>query len=297
MHPYHIFDVFTDRPLSGNPLAILPDAKGLSDAQMQAIAAEFNLSETVFILPPKDPVHTARLRIFAPRMELPFAGHPLIGTAIHLAMEGELFNRPVGDQFTLETGIGPLPFDIDRTKETPVARLTNTVGLKHHHDVPIELAAACLSLPASAIETTAHSPQILSKGLPYLLVELADRQALSESRPDIPAFSKAEATYPTGEGPISIYPYWQQDLRRVHARMFDPLAGIFEDPATGSAAAALGALLCQLRKTDVQIDIKQGYDMGRPSRIGIFAQSDAPSGSSVQLSGGAVKVMQGTLSL
>lgn len=294
---YRIFDVFTDRPLSGNPLAIVTDGRDLNAAEMQAIAREFNLSETVFVLPPDDPRNVAWLRIFSPEVELPFAGHPLIGTAVHFAMEGHLFDRPIGAEFTMETGIGPLPCVINRSEQGPIASIANDTALKRHHDLPLDLTAACLSLPRSAIKVDTHRPQMLSKGLPYLLVEISGADDLARCRPHIAAFTEAEARYPTGEGPLSIYAYWREDAHRIHARMFDPLSGIPEDPATGSAASALGAFLCQLGKGPVAFEILKGFDMGRPSRISIRAHSDAPSGSSVTLSGGAVLVMQGLLSL
>lgn len=294
---YTVLDVFTDRPLAGNPLAVIPEAHGLEPDRMQAIAREFNLSETVFVQPPDDPECLARLRIFAPGMELPFAGHPVIGTAVLLAGLGTVFDRTVGSHFTLQTGIGRVPCHLRTTGDVTHATLVNSAPLEQFGTVAPDLIAACLDIDPDMIVSERHVPTMVSKGLPYALVELRDMPALAACRPNSAGFARAEAQHPTGQGPFSLYAYVRQGADACAARMFDPLSGIPEDPATGSAAAALAAFLAGLARAPVHLRIDQGVEMGRPSRITAEASQRADGGSDVSVSGSAVEVMHGTLRL
>lgn len=276
MTRYLTLDVFTDTPFGGNPLAVIPDARALPEAALQKIAAEFNYSETSFLYPPETPGHTARLRIFTPTMEIPFAGHPLIGSAVALAMAGH------GPDMVLE-----LPIGLIRAHATPEgARFTATAPLQVLAAPAPELVAAALSLPVAAL---AGAPAMASVGLPFTLTELASRADLAAATPDISAFRKGAASHP---GSLDFAQYaWVREGDTLHARMFAPLDMIPEDPATGSAAAALAAWLTA-RDGPFSATIHQGDDMGRPSRIRV-----ATTASGVTIAGAARAMMRGDLTL
>ncbi|MDU8926535.1 PhzF family phenazine biosynthesis protein [Alisedimentitalea sp. MJ-SS2] len=280
MTRYQTFDVFTDTPFGGNPLAVVPDATTLPEDALQKIAAEFNYSETTFIYPPADPAHTARVRIFTPTMEVPFAGHPTIGTAVALARMGH------GPDMVLELGIGPI-----HTHATPdAARFTTSAPLETLAHPTVDEVGAALTLPTEQIETTSHAPVMATLGLPFTFTELTSRAALSAATPDIAAFRVGNAKYP-GALDFAQFCYWRGP-DAIHARMFAPLDNIPEDPATGSASATLGALLARIHGTDQSFTLWQGEDMGRPSRIGV-----ATDGTAVTISGAACPMMQGELLL
>lgn len=278
MTRYLTLDVFTDTPFGGNPLAVIPDATKLPEAALQNIAAEFNYSETTFVYPPADPSHTARVRIFTPTMEVPFAGHPTIGTAVALARAGH------GPEMVLELGIGPV-----KVRASPTdARFITQASLEILAHPSLADVAAALSLPAAQIETTTHAPIMATLGLPFTLTELTTRDALAAARPDIAAFRAGNAKYP-GALDFAQFCYWR-GADAIHARMFAPLDNIPEDPATGSAAATLAALLAQRTGTDQNITLLQGEDMGRPSRISL-----ATHGKAVSVAGNACVMMEGAL--
>lgn len=280
MTDYIVLDVFTDAPFGGNPLAVIPDASALPEAQLQKIAREFNFSETVFLYPPQDPAHTARLRIFTPTLEIPFAGHPTIGAAIALAQSGH------GPDMVLSLGVGPLA-----ARATPEeASFDTSVPLKVLGQPAPALVACALGLPESVICLNNHTPTLASVGLPFTLTELTSRAALAACTPDADAFREGAAAH-TGALDFAQFAYWQ-DGETLHARMFAPLDNIPEDPATGSACAALGAFLASLSGAPVALTVLQGEDMGRPSRIGLQAR-----GGIVTITGQAVKTMQGKLTL
>src|SRR5438105_4474306 len=230
-------DVFTDRAFGGNPLAVVLDAGGLSTAQMQAIATEFNYSETTFVFPPRNSANDAQVRIFTVNRELPFAGHPNVGTAFVLATQA---TKPPA-RFLFEEGAGLVPVEIlTEGGQAAGAELTAPQPLKRLTQFSAEQAAACLSLSAADVKTDRHKPQIVSVGLPFLVVELASREAVRRAKPDAAAFGKnlpcdgSDAVYfytrdvPAGEKPCDL-----------QARMFHPgSSGLSEDPATGSATAA-----------------------------------------------------------
>lgn len=271
---YVTADVFTDRMFGGNPLAVVLDARDLSTVQMQAIACEFNYSETTFVLPPGDPAHTAKVRIFTPRSEVPFAGHPNIGTAFLLAREREARGEPAVDEFVFEEAAGLVLVRLIRDGGGLVgAELRAPELLSVGSRVAREAAAKCLSLQAEELAVAIHTPEIVSVGLPFLVVELASRGALGRAKPNLTAY---ESILPL-DGADSIFAYTRDDAAAppgaettLHARMFCPFDGSIEDPATGSATAAAIALLASLDdapNAQRHWRVHQGVDMGRPSLL------------------------------
>jgi len=291
---YVTIDVFTDRAFGGNPLAVVLDAEALSTAQMQAIAREFNYSETTFVLPPADPAHTARVRIFTPQSELPFAGHPNVGTALVLARRAAVPPSRV----LFEEGAGLVPLDIVLEGGAPAsAELTAPQPFARGSDAePTELAVA-LGLAASDLQTETHLPTVGSVGLPFLFAELAARAALSAAAPDpsrLPALLGAA-------GAVGVFLYTEEGVGAgfdLSARMFSP--GIGEDPATGSACVALAALLAGFGRppdAEMVVRIAQGVDMGRPSLLRARAVKRGGAVVSAHVGGRGVEVMQGSLFL
>lgn len=277
MRDYSVYDVFTDTPFGGNQLAVIPDGEGLSDAQMQAIAREFNFSETTFVLAPDDSNHTARIRIFTPGRELAFAGHPTIGTSVMLAEMG------YGPDMVLELGVGPLPAHA----EAGHASFVTEVALERKGRPPRDLVARAIGCSADAV---IGSPEIASLGGDFVFAQLDSRATLSSLSANADAMREGAAMFP-GNHDFAVYA-WVEDKGAIHARMFAPLDGIPEDPATGSAAAPLAALLCADRNAPQDLTIFQGEDMGRPSRIDIQAEPGR-----VTVAGQAVRVMSGKLIL
>jgi trans-2,3-dihydro-3-hydroxyanthranilate isomerase len=273
---YVTADVFTDLMFGGNPLAVVLDAEGLSTAEMQSIALEFNYSETTFVLPPDNPAHTAKVRIFTPRTEVPFAGHPNVGTAFVLARESPYAAAAAASAsgiFVFEEAAGLVPMKLLREHgETVGAELRAPEALSRRSVVSPEIAAACLSLEPTDIATHVHAPQVISVGLPFVVVELRNQDALGRSRPNIAAHAELLPL----DGADAVFAYWRARDESggsetvLHARMFSPLDGIVEDPATGSACAAAIALLATLsrgERAELAWRIHQGVDMGRPSLL------------------------------
>jgi trans-2,3-dihydro-3-hydroxyanthranilate isomerase len=294
---YITVDVFTDRAFGGNPLAVVLDAGGLSTAQMQAIASEFNYAETTFVLPPRDAAHDAQVRIFTVNKELPFAGHPNVGTAFVLATRAA--KPPARLQF--EEGAGLVPVEILIEKDRVAgAELTAPQPLKKLSQFSAEQAAACISLSAADIKTDRHPPLIASVGLPFLIVELASREALRRARPDAEAFGR---TFPC-DGSDAVYFYTRDvpaaEACDLQARMFHPGAsGLSEDPATGSATVTIAALLADLASGDGEIKLRvgQGVDMGRPSLLLTRVRKEGGAIVSAHVGGGCVPMMEGSFRL
>jgi trans-2,3-dihydro-3-hydroxyanthranilate isomerase len=296
---YITVDVFTDRAFGGNPLAVVLDAAGLSTAQMQAIATEFNYSETTFVLPPADRANDAQVRIFTVRSEIPFAGHPNVGTAFVLATQAA--KAPARLKFEEKAGLVPVEI---LTGQGGVigAELTAPQPLKRLSEVSVAQAAACLSLSADDVRADRHAPQIASVGLPFLMVEVASRDALKRARPDAAAFA---AIFPR-DGSDAVY-FYTRDVPQterpvdLQARMFHPGAsGLSEDPATGSATAAAAALLADLDGAgdgELKLRIGQGVDMGRPSLLLTRVVKKDGKVASVHVGGGCVRMMEGTIHL
>jgi trans-2,3-dihydro-3-hydroxyanthranilate isomerase len=293
---YVTVDVFTDRIFGGNPLAVVLDAQGLNTAQMQAIAAEFNYAETTFVLPPRAPDHSAHVRIFTPRTEVPFAGHPNVGTAVVFAHELEGKGGPPLDCLIFEEAAGPVPIRLIREHSSVVgAEFTAPESLTAGPQVSAADIAECLSLSAADISLANHPPQVLSVGLPFLVAEIATRDALRRAKPN--ALTHERVLPPIGTD--AIYAYCATPTpQELHARMFSPLDGIVEDPATGSAAAATISLLAALRPdSDGQISwrIEQGFEMGRPSLLKGRTEKRDGAVTAVHIGGFAVQVMSGLL--
>lgn len=281
MTDYLVYDVFTEQAFGGNPLAVIPDASGVAEAQMQRIAREFNFSETTFVLPPEDAAHDAKVRIFTPTRELMFAGHPTVGTAIALAGLGK-----AGPKMVLELGVGPIPVTVTDHH----AAFATRVPLATAPAAPPETVAGCLGLELPALRQDRHPPIEASLGTPFTLVELTDPDALDAASPNIDGFRAATSD----PGRLAILAYVRNGAQ-IEARMFAPLGGILEDPATGSAAAALAAYLGQLDGVSGTFDISQGVKMGRPSRIEaeVLVENGAPV--EVRIAGHAIKIMEGRL--
>jgi trans-2,3-dihydro-3-hydroxyanthranilate isomerase len=267
---YATADVFTDRMFGGNPVAVVLDAAGLSTEQMQALALEFNYSETTFVLPPRDPGHTAQVRIFTPDREIPFAGHPNVGTAFLLAKRMASRGETIPDQCVFEEIAGLVPVKLLREHGMVVGgELIAPEPLSRRTAIPAEQAAACLCLAADDLHIDAHLPQVASVGLPFVVVELATRDALRRARPNRQAYDNVLPL----DGAKSIYAYTRDtgaEAARtecdLQARMFT--SRMTEDPATGSASAAAAALLADVRDVpEISLRIRQGDDMGRPSLL------------------------------
>jgi trans-2,3-dihydro-3-hydroxyanthranilate isomerase len=286
---YMTVDVFTERRFGGNPLAVLPDAVGLSDAEMQALAAEFNLSETTFVLPPENPANSARVRIFNRTHEMPFAGHPNVGTAYALACLGLV----PGDELRFEELAGLVTVRLER--DAAGAPIGAAIDAPQPLTLGVELApsdvAECAGLAPADVVTAHHRPVHASVGNTFVLVEVT-REALSRATPDLAAFRRVLARTPELDGRYSLYLY-ARDGAEVRARMFAPLSGTYEDPATGSAATPLAALLLSLAGGDAaEYTILQGVEMGRPSMLYASARR-AADGLRASVRGRCVPVLHG----
>jgi trans-2,3-dihydro-3-hydroxyanthranilate isomerase len=299
-YDYVTVNVFTQRRFGGNPLAVLPDANGLTDAEMQAIAADFNLSETTFLLPPADPRNHARVRIFTPKTEMPFAGHPNVGTAFVLAtMAGD-----PPEHYTFEEIAGLVRVHVLRDPGGAIsgARVAAPHSLSIDIAVPTDLVAACAGLSEEEIATDAHTPLIASVGTPFVIAEVRSLEALARARPEIAAFRRGAEAFPKLAEHFNLHLYVRKDgdATRLRCRMFAPLAGVPEDPATGSAAAALAGLLTSMapgENVDLHYEIEQGVEMGRPSEIVASARKTAEGPVSASVAGSCVPVMRGTLTV
>jgi trans-2,3-dihydro-3-hydroxyanthranilate isomerase len=281
-------DVFTDTRFGGNPLAVFTDARGLSDAEMQALAREMNLSETTFVLPPDDPTNTARVRIFTPAVEMPFAGHPNVGTGYVLASERG------GDVLRFEEIAGLVEVRVARDAAGAVGDVTIaapqplTLGTEF---TPVQVAGAAGLEPWDFV-TQNHRPLVASVGNPFAVAEVTP-EALTRAKPDSGGMARADGIAPELAGRFRIYLH-ARDGGTVRARMFGGGLGVKEDAATGSAAAPLAALLLHLSGAERGAwDIVQGVEMGRPSLLRTTA-ARGPDGIRATVGGGCVKVMEGT---
>jgi len=293
-------DVFTGTQFAGNPLGVVLNAQGLSGEQMQAIAAEFNLAETTFVLPPKDPAHTAEVRIFTPRNEMPFAGHPNVGTAFALARAGTSYGRAVGgDSVLFEEKAGLVPISLLKDGATVTgARLASPQLLELGTEVTTELIASACTLSVDDIETRNHPPRIVSCGAPFILAEFKDRARLGAATAHAEVFDREVSRQPA----VSILIYTQVDEGGIdiRARMFAPHRGIPEDPATGSANVALVGLLAKLHPApDLRMTkiIAQGVEMGRPSLLEAMAEKKSGEVTATYIGGRCVPVMSGAIEL
>jgi trans-2,3-dihydro-3-hydroxyanthranilate isomerase len=289
---YYTCDVFSDRAFAGNPLAVLPDAQGLSDEQMLAIAREFNYSETTFVLPPDDPRHMARVRIFTPGGELPFAGHPTIGTAFVLASIG----RVASGRIVFEEGVGPVPVEIFRNGAR-VTRCRLTAASLPEQGPPAPPTAALARMLSLADGDVADGAACWSCGVPFLVVPLPSVEALSRCALDLPRWRELLGGYATQK----VYPVARSGELAWRVRMFAPGLGVAEDPATGSAAASFaGWIAAQLphpRDGTLAVTLDQGIEMGRPSRLDVEFDRSGGTITAVRVGGAAVMLAQGSLRL
>lgn len=298
---YHLLDVFTDQPLAGNPLAVVLDAEGLDAARMQAIAREFNLSETVFVTAPRDPVNTARLRIFTPAQELPFAGHPTIGAACLIARmraPDMIGRQPL--RLVLEEEIGPVVCEVVRFQGAVRARFIAPQQPEWRGVLDDRAAiAAALGLGEADIGFHAHEPVLASAGLPFAFVPVGSLAALNGIAPD---FSRFGAAFQLERAAAFIYTRETVDpAHHVQARVFVPgLVGAHEDPATGSAACAFAAVAVRFEQPEDgehTIVIEQGFAMGRPSQIALTMQVVEGALVETSVGGACVTVGEGFLTL
>lgn len=302
--PYVVVDVFTRSRFGGNQLAVITDGRAVSDDEMQKIAAEFNFAETSFVLPPADPANTARVRIFTRAQEVPFAGHPNVGTAFVLARLGEIFGRAVGDSLRFEEAAGLVEVKvIKEAGEASGATITAPRRLELGKDIAPDVFARCLGLEEEAVILSHHTPRAVSVGLPFYVAEM-DPADLARTHAVMDAFREAAETYGFADlsGRFSIFAYARlgAGCDKLRARMFAPLSGNFEDPATGSASAALGAYLTALEPAvdgDFRITIEQGVEMGRPSEILLDLRKSGGQVQEVKVTGHCAPVMRGVLTL
>jgi trans-2,3-dihydro-3-hydroxyanthranilate isomerase len=295
-------DVFTTRPLEGNPLAVFPDARGLSDQLMQRIAREFNLSETVFVLPPGEPQNTRCVRIFTPKAELPFAGHPTVGAAYVLAALGEVPLTGDETRIVFEEGVGPVPVLIRCQEGRPVFTQLSAAKLPEQGPTPPEASelAEMLSLAPDDVLTRGEDhPQGFSCGNPFLFIPLRGRDALRRARLRIDIWEEILSGGWTGK----VYLLCREpELSGSHirARMFSPELGIGEDPATGAAVSALGGYLgirAPERDGTLAWIVEQGFEMGRPSLLHLEVDKRGGEITGVRVGGNTVLVSEGTMEL
>lgn len=299
--PFHTYDVFTTERFGGNPLAIVEEADGLTTAEMQVIAREFNLSETIFVMKPRDPANTASVRIFFPTAEIPFAGHPTVGCAIHLAQKKYKAGCSFETTIRLEEVAGLVPVKVSRIGDVPRAQFTAPVT-PFAVDVavpPVAEIAMALGLSPADIGFDFHRPGVFKGGPGFLYVPLNSRDALARARVCEPHWSNVFAGLGTGMA----YMYTRggdNAATSYRARAYAPLDGIPEDPATGSATAILAAqLLVSERLSDGthRWKLEQGYEMGRPSDLWLEADVAGAKLVAVRVAGQAVQISSGVLEI
>jgi trans-2,3-dihydro-3-hydroxyanthranilate isomerase len=296
-------DVFSAQPFGGNPVAIFPEAEGLSDDQLQQIAREMNLSETVFVFPPTDPAAVVRLRIFTPTQEIPFAGHPVVGTFYVLAQLGLVATPEPVTRVVQECNIGLFPVEL-QVRDGQVFRVVMTqpepqfLGTVEWTEDLYKVASA-LGLSKHVISDTKWPIEVVSTGLPVMIVPVRTLTAVRSIRPDASAITELCGRF-GANGIMAFTTVTVEPSATVHARMFAPAIGILEDPATGSASGALGAYLVHNGVVDVgpttELVVEQGYEMERPSNILVRVESDDDAIQSVKVGGQVVMVVEGTLS-
>lgn len=296
---FAILDVFTSEPLAGNGLAVVTDASGLDDVRMQAIAREFNLSETVFLLPPENPAHSAAARIFTPSIELPFAGHPTVGAAVLLGMRRhDGGNGPAEGLVVIEEKVGIVRcgvsaraggghtiFDLPKLPQALPAQLST------------DAVAAALGLLPSEIGFENHTPSAWTAGVAFAFVPVRDLEAIGKAAPQASIWRQG---LDNGAFPAVIL-YTRSTVgvgRQFHLRMFAPTEGIPEDPATGSGVAALAGLIHRFDahpSGSHRFIVEQGFEMGRPSLIELEVDIEGGEIAAARIGGDAVLVAEGTI--
>lgn len=296
---YAILDVFTNEPLAGNALAVVSDASGLDDARMQAIAREFNLSETVFLLPAANPAHSAAARIFTPAIELPFAGHPTVGAAVTIGMR------------RYDGGAGPAEGLVVLEETIGIVRCGVSVTTRGGHaifDLPklpepipaqlgVDVVAAALGLMPSEIGFENHTPSAWSAGVTFAFIPVRDLEAIGKAAPQASAWRQGldNGAFPA----VMLYTRSTEGVgRQFHARMFAPTEGIPEDPATGSGVAAMAGLIHRFDahpSGSHTFVVEQGFEMGRPSLIELEVDIEGGAIAAARIGGDAVLVAEGTI--
>ena len=291
-------DIFTSTRFGGNQLAVLPDASGLTTEQMLAITREFNYSESTFVFPPENPKHTRRVRIFTPGGEIPFAGHPTVGTAHVLAAIGEVPLTGPETRIVLEENVGPVTVLIRARDGKPDFAQLSVAMLPQVSQPPVSRAqlAEMLSLDSADLLDGDYAPQTVSCGLPFLLVPLRDRKAVARSRLRLDPWEQSLRGTPS-----EMVMVFAADAERpgsdIRARMYSPSVAVAEDPATGSACACLAGYLAARTPRDGTLKwvVEQGFEMGRPSILEIEADKNAGKITAVRVGGRTVLVSKGEL--
>jgi len=298
-HRFWRVDVFTDRPLTGNPLAVFPDGRGLSDDEMLAITREMNISETTFVLPTKAKGADYRNRIFTPGGELPFAGHPSVGTAFVAAEEGIVPKQEGVSTIHQEVGIGVLPLEL-QVHRGVIGKVVMTQGPPSvgRTITNVDAIARALGVRPRDITATGLRPQVASTGIPSLQIPLRSVEAVRNLAPDPARLSSVLKRIHRDAGAY-VFAFVAGGNADLHARAFFPNQGIVEDPATGSAAGACGAYLAANRRlpTKDRFVIEQGTEMHHPSRIEVAITVKGSRPTAVRVGGQVVPVMRGTLTL
>jgi trans-2,3-dihydro-3-hydroxyanthranilate isomerase len=301
---FYTLDVFTCQPMQGNPLAVILDSQDLNSTQMQTIAREFNLSETVFVSPPTDPTNTAKIRIFTPTKELPFAGHPTIGTAILLSLldAPDAMQGLGGITIALEQNIGVVKADVTKHKTLGVRAIFEAPKLSTRLDASFNQGhiAQALGILPTQIGFKNHVPSLWSAGVPFIMIPIKDLETMANLK--IPSPESWQIAF--GDcGSDAVYMYTNETVNpnhHVHARMFARNLGVSEDPATGSAAAAFSGVAVAFENPPNgthQLVIEQGYEMGRPSQIALDIDVMNGATTHVRIGGGAVIISEGKLHL
>ncbi|HUV32917.1 MAG TPA: PhzF family phenazine biosynthesis protein [Devosiaceae bacterium] len=293
-HAFYIVDVFTRDRLAGNPLAVVMDSDTLKDALMQRVAAEFGFSQTVFLKAPQDARHLVSLRIFTPRMELPFAGHPTIGAPVVLGLKKR------AAAIRMEQKIGVVTTVVEKIDDRTGSARFNVPRLPERIATEVTAAAAAgpLGLQAEEIGFGAFEPSVWSTGVPFTLVPVSDRDALGRIR-----IQRRGWLDVFKEGNGAVYAYTPGSMNQGYdyaARMFSPMTGIEEDPATGSAAAAMGGPISiwgGFAEGGHALTVRQGAEMGRPSTIELQIRIEGGALTHVAIGGAAVILAEGHLDL
>ncbi|MBW8769125.1 MAG: PhzF family phenazine biosynthesis protein [Gemmatimonadetes bacterium] len=298
---YLTADVFTDVPFGGNQLAVFPDARGIPEHRLQDVAREFNYSETTFVYPASDQAHTRRVRIFTPGNELPFAGHPTVGTAHVLAAIGDLALTGDTTRIVFEELVGPVPVTIRSEGGAPTFCQLSVAKLPEEGPTPPsrEALAGVLGLEPDDLLDGEWAPRGWTCGVPYLFVPLRDRDAVARARVNVAEWERALAGTWAPE-PFVFAREGERAGSDLHGRMFAPAFGIPEDPATGSAAVALAGYLTRrdARRNaggTLRWRLEQGFEMGRPSILDIEADVARGDITAVRVGGGSVIVCEGTM--
>jgi phenazine biosynthesis protein PhzF family len=307
-YQFHTVDVFTDTQFGGNQLAVLRDARGLDVDQMQSITREFNFSETVFVFPPENPANTRRIRIFTPGLELPFAGHPTVGTAFVLADTGDIPLTGDETRIVFEEGVGPVSVLIKSSDGKPFFTELSAAKMPERgpETYDRETIARALSLTSEDIDSDGrYSIEGFSAGVPFVFVPIRTIEALGWARAKVDLFEKALG----GRWSPDLYMFCEREDSASNAgisngdaviqvRMFAPLLGVPEDPATGSAAAAFAGYLAERssrKEGTLRYTLHQGVEMGRPSKLLVEADVAGGKVKAVRVGGSSVLVSSGTL--